>query len=1024
MLIAWRRWTVFGLGSALAVTLLGFGPSAQQIQAVPMVDVPADPLSRTLPSDDADPAPGSGQSSTIDTCTIAPYAGCAEADLRNEDLRGVNLTGANLARAALDGANASAATLSLANLVEASLVGTVLDSADLQRANLTHADLSRASLRGANAEAMDASRATLAGTDLSGASLRDANLQEADLRGATLTGADLTGADLTGARWTDGRQCQTGSIGRCIPGEPVDPVDPVECVIGPQAQCPGVNLTGSSLRKANLTSANLIGARLDGVDAREAVLSYADLVMASLMSVDLDGSTMLQTDLTSTDLSEASARNIDAQGLDASWANLSGADFRGSDLTDAFLGAVRATKADFSGATLTGANLSAANLARADLTGADLSNAILRSANLQGAKLAKAVLVGADLSGATWVDGRTCAEGSIGSCAAGSVDEQETQALPGNPLAVMSVIGFAVTITRLVSDCSSNVPVTGSCFDTGAREQFKAIRSGVDQLQAQMKANQEELRNALNLIIQKQDEAAVRELFRAVQADLYFASLAVLKYSELVDCIDALDKGRPTCTLTNTDGRLPEQFQLNSPDDLYAGADIPEAGADKGWKPSEDLATGGPVARLLFATLYRFGGGEAYTVTKLIDRGRNMQMVMAGTSDQPKFGLLPATVDYLNSVLTTKQGATSGSSPAFIPGTYMVEMNRLANYYVQGQASFYGPAIAALMLVARNPSAKPRAVADMQDLAENGGKNNPQWALPVQQKSYTFALDRYGVDPTITTDPAVPSDRPERVGVVIGTDGKAYRVQTVYGATARADAYPNFPFPTYASLENIQRGIGRTGVAIGTLQRVYPYTFPGGSPAAWWAGYGTSYKVVEVGDPRRTNTTKPDYVYDRYTYFLIPDQAPQAYKWGNNVVWARHNTPCIVPVRMWNSRPSFQDASEADGWRGQAGTQLMVARNADAGYRRMDKNFVITFDAVAAFNDVVTTGAAPAFNLNRYDVKITAQRGREGTGVLWRCGGYTNDLAGTTPAPANYVSVRTVEPEGLLAKLVTAATAR
>ncbi len=1002
----------------MAVTLLGLGPAARDIQAQPLTDS-TPKAGVAAPADRAatDRADG-GVPAEVDRCVFAPYAGCVEADLRDQALLGVNLTGANLTRALLDGASASGATLAEASLVMASMVGTVLESADLRRANVTNADLTRASLRGADAEGLDASRAGMREADLSGANLVDAVLQQADLRGANLTGANLTGADLTGALWTDGQQCQSGSIGRCIPGQSTDPVD---CVIGPQAQCPKADLTKAALRKVNLTSANLIEARLDGVDATEAVLSYADLVMASLVAVTLDRATLTQTDLTSAVLTAASARGVSARGLDAAWADLSDTDFSGSDLTDAFLGAVRATATDFSGATLVGVNFSAANLARADLRGVDLTNALLRNADLQGAKLAKAVLIGADLSGATWIDGRTCAEGSVGACRAETAVQDEIENPPGSALAVMSVISFAVTISRLISDCSSNLPNTGSCFNAGTREQLNSIRLGISEIQKQMEANQKEVRDALNIIIANQKDAKVEAAFRAVQSDMYFTSLALLKYSELVDCIAALDQKKPTCTLTNYDGTLTSTFQLTSTDDLYVGANIPATGAPEDWKPLESMQYGGPVARVLFATLYRFGGGGAYTQSALTDRGRAMQMAIAGSSERPQDGLLAATVEYLNATLAVEQGARAGTSPAFIPGTYMVRTNRFTQHYVQAQISFYGPAIAALMLVARQPEAKPQGVLDLQALAEKGGYRNPQWALPVQLDTYSFDLDRYGIDITTRTDGPAVNDSPERVGFVIGTNGKVYRVQTVYGVASRAYVYPNFDFPTYGALENIQRGIDRTGVVIGTLQRAYPATFPGGTPAAWYASYGTSYKVVQAGDPRRTNTTKPDYVYDRYTTFTVPDQAPQAIKWGNNVVWARHSSPCIVPVRMWNKKPTFADQAEADGWRNQPGKQLMVARSADAGYRRMDKNFVITFDAPAAYDAVVSTGAAPAFDLNRYEVKITAERGREGTGILWRCGGGENSLAGTRPAPASFVSVRTVEPEGLLTRLVAAA---
>lgn len=61
------------------------------------------------------------------------------------------------------------------------------------------------------------------------------------------------------------------------------------------------------------------------------------------------------------------------------------------------------------------------DLQGADLTGANLQHANLKYANLMRANLRQAKLEGADLTGvqlggATWLDGRICAEGSVGRC--------------------------------------------------------------------------------------------------------------------------------------------------------------------------------------------------------------------------------------------------------------------------------------------------------------------------------------------------------------------------------------------------------------------------------------------------------------------------------------------------------------------------------------------------------------------------------------------------------------------------------
>ena len=120
-------------------------------------------------------------------------------------------------------------------------------------------------------------------------------------------------------------------------------------------------------------------------------LSGADLTKAIMNDARLTGAKMAGATLT---------------GVDLSSANLSGADLSGADLSQADL-----VGADFSKANLSGANLAGSRLSWAKLTNADLSRA-----NLKGAYLASTDLAGAKLSGATWTDGKTCKEGSLGGC--------------------------------------------------------------------------------------------------------------------------------------------------------------------------------------------------------------------------------------------------------------------------------------------------------------------------------------------------------------------------------------------------------------------------------------------------------------------------------------------------------------------------------------------------------------------------------------------------------------------------------
>lgn len=71
---------------------------------------------------------------------------------------------------------------------------------------------------------------------------------------------------------------------------------------------------------------------------------------------------------------------------------------------------------DLKGINFSGADLEKANFQNADLTNAIFKNADLENANLNGAKITGAVFKGAELEFTTWVDGKVCAEDSLGSC--------------------------------------------------------------------------------------------------------------------------------------------------------------------------------------------------------------------------------------------------------------------------------------------------------------------------------------------------------------------------------------------------------------------------------------------------------------------------------------------------------------------------------------------------------------------------------------------------------------------------------
>ena len=104
---------------------------------------------------------------------------------------------------------------------------------------------------------------------------------------------------------------------------------------------------------------------------------------AELSGADLEGARLCERDLRNVEMCQANLRGADLMRADLGFADLSGADLRGANLR--------------------GADLSGADLREADLSGADLSGADLREADLRGTDLRSANINGTDLSGANGV---------------------------------------------------------------------------------------------------------------------------------------------------------------------------------------------------------------------------------------------------------------------------------------------------------------------------------------------------------------------------------------------------------------------------------------------------------------------------------------------------------------------------------------------------------------------------------------------------------------------------------------------
>jgi uncharacterized protein YjbI with pentapeptide repeats len=224
-----------------------------------------------------------------------PYAKLNGANLENSDLSGSDLYRsrfhqANLAFAALNGANLAGSDLSNARLVRARLCkGNNLAVPDLQRGVAVRAQLRDAKLDNANLEEAWLVEADLRGTKYSGARLVGAHLEAAEMDESTnFQHADLTGANLS---YADARKADFSA----------------PAGTGATSDLSQRNI----LKGANLTNANLAGAKFVLADMTNAHIDGANLTDADLDGAITDGITEAGTHYCRTKWSDGKFRSND-----------------------------------------------------------------------------------------------------------------------------------------------------------------------------------------------------------------------------------------------------------------------------------------------------------------------------------------------------------------------------------------------------------------------------------------------------------------------------------------------------------------------------------------------------------------------------------------------------------------------------------------------------------------------------------------------------------------------------------------
>ena len=160
-------------------------------------------------------------------------------------------------------------------------------------------------------------------------------------------------------------------------------------------------------------------------------LPFSILISVAVVAVVMTVWLWEPTEIADPQCSAVPAPGVDWRYCRKSGLNLSGSNFSGANLTSAHFQESDFSESNFQGAVLNYGNFSDADLSYSDLSGADLKganlvNAKLTYSNLTSANLSFADLTGASLGGAKldnthldhaiWLDGRTCAAGSIDEC--------------------------------------------------------------------------------------------------------------------------------------------------------------------------------------------------------------------------------------------------------------------------------------------------------------------------------------------------------------------------------------------------------------------------------------------------------------------------------------------------------------------------------------------------------------------------------------------------------------------------------
>ena len=199
----------------------------------------------------------------------------------------------------------------------------------------------------------DMSEKNLSGKDFSNLVFIDANLSNTLLREANLSNTILTGTILRGADMTDANLMGVSFLDK--------------------------DLTGTILRGADMTDANLMGTNLSDKDLTGTILRGANLSEANLTGIDLSDKDLTGTILRGTNLSDK----------DLTGTILRGANLSNSILPSTFGSFTSAESADLANANFDGVNLSGKTISKSSFNSASFVNSDLTNMDISDTTLNK-----------------------------------------------------------------------------------------------------------------------------------------------------------------------------------------------------------------------------------------------------------------------------------------------------------------------------------------------------------------------------------------------------------------------------------------------------------------------------------------------------------------------------------------------------------------------------------------------------------------------------------------------------------